>query len=89
MTAKKLSPWKNNLEFIRSLKPEIEFTSTNHPHEPNYLDHSSWAAFPGIDGYQNLSPDHPSSLVDKEIDVFFIHPTGFFEKQWNSPIDKA
>jgi len=28
-------------------------------------------------------------LVDKEIDVFFIHPTGFFEKQWNSPIDKA
>tara|TARA_X000001036_G_scaffold431423_1_gene465699 strand:- start:6986 stop:8092 length:1107 start_codon:yes stop_codon:yes gene_type:complete len=89
MTEKKLSPWKNNLEFIRSLKPEIDFTSTNHPHEPNYLDHSSWAAFPGIGGYQNLSPDHPSSLVDKEIDVFFIHPTGFFEKQWNSPIDKA
>ena len=41
MTAKKLSPWKNNLEFIRSLKPALEFTSINHPHEPNYLDHSS------------------------------------------------
>ena len=89
MTAKKLSPWKNNIDFIRSLKPEIDFASGNHPKEPNYLEAKSWAAFPGIGGYQHLSPDHPSSLLDKEIDVFFIHPTGFFEKQWNSPIDKA
>jgi hypothetical protein len=89
VTEEKLSPWKNNIDFIRSLKPEIDFASGNHPKEPNYLEAKSWAAFPGIDGFQNLSPDHSPPLGDKEIDVFFIHPTGFFEKQWNSPIDKA
>ena len=87
MTKKKPSPWNNNLEFILSLKPETDFNSSNHPKEPNYLEASSWAAFPGKKGFQNLSPDNPPIFNGKEVDVFFIHPTGYFETQWNSPID--
>ena len=89
MTKKKLSPWNNNLEFIQSLKPETNFNSDNLPKEPNYFETESWAAFPGKDGFQNLSPDILPSLDDKEIDVFFIHPTGYFEKQWNGSIDET
>ena len=81
MTNKKLSPWNNNLEFIQSLQPETNFNPDNLPKEPNYFETESWAAFPGKDGFQNLSPDILPSLDDKEIDVFFIHPTGYFEKQ--------
>ena len=54
MTKKKFSPWKNNFEFIQSLKPETNFNSDNPPKEPNYFDAKSWAAFPGKDGFQNL-----------------------------------
>ena len=89
MTKKKLSPWNNNLKFIQSLKPEKNFDTVSLPNEPSYLETKSWAAFPGIDGFQNLSPDTPLSLDKKEVDVFFIHPTGYFEKQWNGPIDET
>ena len=89
MTKKKLSPWNNNLKFIQSLKPEENFNTDSLPKEPNYSETKSWAAFPGIDGFQNLSPDNPLSLDKKEVDVFFIHPTGYFEKQWNGPIDET
>jgi len=87
MTKKKFSPWNNNLEFIQSLRPEKKFNIDSLPTEPNYLETKSWAAIPGKDGFQNLSPDTPPALDEKEADVFFIHPTGYFEKQWNGSID--
>ena len=37
MTKKKLSPWNNNLEFIKSLKPKKNFNIEHHPIEPNYF----------------------------------------------------
>ena len=80
MTKTKLSPWKNNFEFVLSLKPEIDFSNDNNPTKPNYLNFLNWAAFPGKDGFHNLSPDVPIAFEDKEFDVFFIHPTGYFEK---------
>lgn len=89
MTKTKLSPWKNNFEFVLSLKPEINFSNDNNPTKPNYLNSLNWSAFPGKDGFHNLSPDVPIAFEDKEFDVFFIHPTGYFEKQWNAPIDEA
>ncbi len=89
MTKKKLSPWNNNLEFIKSLKPKKNFNIENHPIEPNYLEVKSWAALPGKDGFQNLSPDKSPAVDKKEVDVFFIHPTGYFEKQWNGSIDET
>ena len=86
MTEGKLSPWKNNIDFIRSLKPEIDFASRNHPKEPNYLEAKSWAAFPGIDGFQNLSPDHPPPLGDKEIDVFLFIQQVFLKNNGIHPL---
>ncbi|MDA8840267.1 DUF3089 domain-containing protein [Gammaproteobacteria bacterium] len=86
---KKHSPWKNNLEFIQSLKPEYEFSSQTNPEKPNYLNLSNWAALPDKDGFHNLSPDEVPQKNNKEFDVFFIHPTGYFGKQWNSSIDNT
>ena len=89
MTKKKLSPWNNNLEFIQSLRPKKNFNIDTLPTEPNYLETKSWAALPGKNGFQNLSPDNPPTIDKKEINVFFIHPTGYFENQWNGSIDEA
>ena len=89
MTKKKLSPWNNNLEFIQSLRPEKNFNINTLPTEPNYLETKSWAALPGKNGFKNLSPDYPQTIDEKEVNVFFIHPTGYFEKQWNGSIDEA
>ena len=79
---------ENYLKFINSVKPPKDFISSTHPKAPNYKDLSSWAAFPGRDGFHNLSPDLKPSLEIKGYDVFYIHPTGYFEKHWNSPIDE-
>ena len=89
MTKKKFSPWNNNLEFIESLRPKKNFNIDTLPTEPNYLETKSWAALPGKNGFQNLSPDNPPTIDKKEINVFFIHPTGYFENQWNGSIDEA
>ena len=67
MTKKKLSPWNNNIDFIQSLKPETGFHSDNSPKEPNYFEAENWAAFPGKDGFQNLSPDNPPSKDNKDV----------------------
>ena len=80
---------ENYLKFIDSVKPSIDFISSSHPQAPDYSYSSTWAAFPGRDGLHNLSPDLKPSLESKEFDVFYIHPTGYFEKHWNSPIDEA
>ena len=65
MTKTKLSPWKNNFEFVLSLKPEINFSNDNNPTKPNYLNSLNWSAFPGKDGFHNLSPDVPIAFEDK------------------------
>ena len=88
-STKETNPKENYLKFIDSVKPPKDFISSTHPKAPNYKDLSSWAAFPGRDGFHNLSPDLKPSLQLKEFDVFYIHPTGYFEKHWNSPIDET
>ena len=80
MSKKKLSPWNNNLKFIHSLKPETNFKSNDHPVKPDYSESSNWAAFPGIDGFQNLSPDNSLSLDEKEFDVFLFIQQGILKK---------
>ena len=88
-STKETNPKENYLKFIDSVKPPKDFISSTHPKAPNYKDLSSWAAFPGRDGFHNLSPDLKPSLQLKEFDVFYIHPTGYFEKHWNSPIEET
>ena len=75
------------LKFIESVKPDKDFIITECPDDPNYQDESYWAALPYRDGFHNLSPDTKPSLDIKNFDVFYIHPTGYFLKHWNEPLE--
>ena len=76
-------------KFLELIKPESDFHNTEIPPAPDYSDMNCWAATPNIDGQQFYVPD--SSFVvskDNDVDVFYIHPTGYYEKTWNSNMDK-
>ena len=78
---------ENFLNFIDSVKPEKDFIDEEIPKAPNYDDKSYWAALPERDGLHNLSPDNKPSMEIKNFDVFYIHPTGYFLKYWNEPLE--
>ena len=78
----------NLLDYI---KPSSTFADTDHPDKPDYSNLDNWAAYAEKDGQHFLVPDD-SFTVNKnnnEVDVFYIHPTGFYEKTWNSNMDKG
>tara|TARA_B100000287_G_scaffold424356_1_gene468856 strand:- start:106 stop:1188 length:1083 start_codon:yes stop_codon:yes gene_type:complete len=77
----------NFLKFIDSVRPEEDFDDDKRPEPPNYDDESYWAALPGRDGMHFLSPDKKPSPEIKKFDVFYIHPTGYFLKHWNEPLE--
>jgi hypothetical protein len=56
---------------------------------PDYAKQSSWAALPGVPSPADFVPAGvPVSSKDKQVDVFFIHPTGYLHgADWNSPLD--
>jgi hypothetical protein len=57
---------------------------------PDYADPANWAALPSKPGLTALVPagTTPSSSPPHDVDVFFIHPTGYLNGQdWNSPLD--
>ena len=77
-------------KFLELIRPINSYDDTNHPEAPDYSNINSWAAHPDIDGYQFFTPD-PNVEVkkkDNDVDVFYIHPTGCFEKTWNSDMSK-
>ena len=77
-------------KFLNSIKPIEPFSASNLPPEPSYSDLYSWVAHPEVDGYHQIVPKGENSILKslKDIDVFFIHPTGFFGKNWNGPVDR-
>ncbi|MFX3657717.1 MAG: DUF3089 domain-containing protein [bacterium] len=58
---------------------------------PDYADASSWAALPGTNDLADLVPAGVAArdpAVRPDVDVFFIHPTGFLNgATWTSPLD--
>ena len=81
---------KNTFKLLELIKPEVDFDISNTPTKPDYSNLKNWAALPDIDGQQFYVPDE-SFVVNKnnnEVNVFYIHPTGFYEKNWNSDMDK-
>ena len=76
-------------EFLELIKPNTSFDELNNPPKPDYSNADNWAATPDIDGQQFYIPDS-SFIVNKnnQVDVFYIHPTGCFEKNWNSDMNK-
>ena len=82
-----MTPKEKYLTFIDSIKPPVDFSNDDRPEPPNYLDDNYWAALPAKEGFHLLSPDHTPSLEPKDYDVFYIHPTGYFQPHWNAPLD--
>ena len=64
--------------------------ASEHPLAPDYSNLDNWAAYPEKDGQQFYLPDSslPLNKNNNDVDVFYIHPTGFFEKTWNSFMEK-
>ena len=77
-------------DYLNSIKPTDKFNSNNVPTEPDYLDLDNWVAHPSIDGNQQLHPlNNELSNKTKDVDVFYIHPTGFFGQEWNGSVDRS
>ena len=80
----------NFIKFLELLKPLEPYNENNTPNQPDYSDINNWAATPSIDGQQFYVPNDSFSFkTNNPVDVFYIHPTGFFEKEWNSDMDKS
>ena len=77
-------------EFLKLIQPKLSFEESIHPHDPDYSDKYYWAATPDIDGQQFYVPDSGYEIKkNNDVDVFYIHPTGFYETSWNSDMDKT
>jgi len=58
------------------------------PPAPDYADAASWAARPGAPNGADMRPAGVSPMEPLPVDIFFIHPTTYLEKDyWNAPID--
>ena len=76
-------------DFFNSISPEYSFDETRIPEEPDYSQDHYWAALPTISSVADLFPKELGKEdIQKEVDCFFIHPTGFFLKDWNFNISK-
>ena len=67
-------------KLLEDIKPVNSFENTKHPLPPDYSDLENWAAYPNKDGQQFYLPDSSLNLnkMNNDVDVFYIHPTGFF-----------
>ena len=77
-------------KLLEYIKPVNSFANTDHPSLPDYSYLENWSAYPDKDGQQFYLPDSSLNLNKKnnDVDVFYIHPTGFFEQTWNSFMEK-
>ncbi|MBT8218924.1 MAG: DUF3089 domain-containing protein [Bacteroidia bacterium] len=70
-------------------KPKHTFDQEKPIPAPDYSLESNWASLPSIDDLADMRPAGVTrdTLMD-EVDVFFIHPTGFLKGHtWNSTMD--
>ena len=74
-------------EFLSSITPNKNFDRSNIPAAPNYEEEYYWAAFPGKQSVANLTIEKSRINKNFEVDCFFVHPTGYFLKDWNFEID--
>ena len=74
-------------QFFSSITPEHSFSEKKPPKAPDYNNQNYWVAFPGKKSVALLDPERESINELKGVDCFFIHPTGFFLKEWNYDLD--
>ena len=76
-------------QFLVSIKPKYKFGNKNFPKEPSYEEKLNWLSLPEVDGPQYLLPSNDYKInKNNEVDLFYIHPTGFYGQEWNASIDK-
>ena len=75
-------------DFFSSITPEYSFSKKRVPSSPDYGNKKFWAAIPGKRSVALLDPEKQHSQELKKKDCFFIHPTGFFLKEWNFNLDQ-
>ncbi len=68
--------------------PQNQFKDSLTPAAPNYQLSQFWAASPDQESKVHLTPPGDAVLQDPEADVFFVHPTTWFNRrQWNAPLE--
>ena len=76
-------------DFFNSITPDYDFDVTRTPKEPDYSNDDCWATLPTFSSVAELLPKKfDEGNNNNEVDCFFIHPTGFFLKDWNFDIAK-
>ncbi|RHX95590.1 DUF3089 domain-containing protein [Leptospira yasudae] len=72
------------------IRPSGNFEEHDPPEKPDYSLFSSWAALPQTDDDADRVPSE-SNLKDEQsnapVDVFFIHPTTFYGREWNAKLE--
>ncbi len=76
-------------DFFNSITPNYNFNDRQIPIVPDYSIDQNWAALPNFSSLDQLLPKGMSkNISEKEVNCFFIHPTGFFLTDWNFDISK-
>ena len=76
-------------DFLQSITPNYVFGEQSSPSTPDYSLEENWAALPKINSKAELTPSSLENInVTKEINCFFVHPTGFFLKDWNFDLNR-
>ena len=70
------------------LTPGVEVGPLPMSNAPDYSKVESWVALPSMkDPGDFLAPGEKDAQVGATADVFFIHPTSYFGRKWNDPLD--
>ena len=71
------------------MRPAERFADAEPPAAPDYADPSHWAALPEHRDLADITPSEavPDNQAETEADVFFIHPTTYYEDRgWNQDL---
>lgn len=68
------------------IAPEKNFDEMIAPKAPDYRSDEVWAALPSINDPSDQMPQGVSK-TETGVAVFFVHPTSYFGKTWNQPLD--
>ncbi|MFW5967196.1 MAG: DUF3089 domain-containing protein [Persicimonas sp.] len=71
------------------LEPKSSFDDSKLASAPDYGESEAWAAHPERDDKADMTPPGVEDRQDEaKVDVFFIHPTTWFDREvWNAPLD--
>ncbi len=86
-TADGIKKW---MGMVAAIRPVHNFDKNKLPSAPDYNLMDNWAAHPSFKNNALSVPEgiEPAVESDLKADVFFIHPTTFFNKYyWNAPIE--